>query len=97
MAQDTDHVDEDGVGDELGDEVFLDGSWDDLGEVPIQVDRDEDFVCKPCGDDEVIQDDMGEGFQIPKGVTDPKPPSREAVQKHHLTHWPYAPWCPHCR
>ena len=32
----------------------------------------------------------------PRALPDPRAPSLDIVRKHNLTHWPYAPWCPHC-
>ena len=67
-------------------EQDVDASWAQLEEAPIAADA-EDLRCVP-GDD-VIQDDEGEASQIHRALPEPKPPSREAVRKHNLTHWPY--------
>ena len=77
-------------------EPQVDKSWADLKDAPLQFDPDFD-LCGVCGDDEdVVQDEQGEGFIIPKGIPEPKAPPIEAQRRHNLTHWPYAPWCPHC-
>ena len=77
-------------------EPQVDRSWADLKDAPLQFDPDFD-LCGVCGDDEdVVQDEQGEGFIIPKGIPEPKAPPIEAQRRHNLTHWPYAPWCPHC-
>lgn len=72
-------------------------TWDDLKDAPVMADPLDDFACKPCnGDDDEVQDDEGNSFQVPRGIPEPKPPSVEAQRRHNLTHWPYASWCPHC-
>ena len=69
-------------------------SWSELHEAPVAANLDEDHVS---GDDtEVVQDDEGEAFQIPKCLPCPKAPSREMVRRHNATHWPYASWCEWC-
>ena len=77
------------------DQEVSEESWDKLDGAPIRPDPSEDFVCRAC-DDEVVQDDQGECFQVPRGLPEPKPPSLDVQRRHNLTHWPYAPWCPHC-
>ena len=48
-------------------EPQVDSSWANLKDAPLQFDPDVD-LCGGCGDDEdVVQDDPGEGFVIPKG------------------------------
>ena len=44
----------------------------------------------------MLQDDLGNGSQIPRGLPEPKMQSLEIQRKQNLTHWPYAAWCPHC-
>lgn len=73
-------------------ESIDDESWARLEEAPIMA--DEDLNCVPC--DNVVQDDEGEASQIHRALPEPKPPSREDVRKHNLTHWPYRNWCPWC-
>ena len=73
-------VDEDAEFDKVEDAAFA-----DLGE---------DFVCRPC--DDVVQDETGEASQLHRELPAPKPPSKEEVRKHNLTHWPYRSWCPWC-
>ena len=72
----------------------VEGSWDSLKEAPLEVDPFDDWRCGVCED--VVQDDLGVGFQIPRGLPEPQAPSLEIQRRHNLTHWPYAPWCPHC-
>ena len=81
-----------GVEEALGESDVEEG-WNDLKEAPISVDA-EDLTCIPCGD--VVQDDEGCASQVHRGLPEPKPPSREDVRKHNLTHWPYRSWCPFC-
>ena len=71
----------------------LDEEWANLEEAPFAADK-EDLLCVPC--DNVVQDDEGEASQIHRPLPEPKPPSREDVRKHNLTHWPYRSWCPWC-
>ena len=71
-------------------------SWSELGEAPVQAELSEDPIGGEAADEEVIQDSEGDAFQLPKSLPSPKAPSREAVRRHNMTHWPYAPWCPHC-
>ena len=66
-------------------ESIDDESWARLEEAPIVA--DDDLNCVPC--DDVVQDDEGEASQIHRALPEPKPPSREDVRKHNLTHWPY--------
>ena len=80
-------------GDEVAEEPDLDDGCGELEQAPIAADA-EDLKCIPC--DDVIQDDEGEASQIHRALPEPKPPSREAVRKHNLTHWPYRSWCPFC-
>ena len=49
-------------------------SWREL-----PADFADDFVCGDCNEgDEVFQDDDGVRSQVPKGLPEPKPPSRGA-------------------
>ena len=73
-------------------EPDLDAAWPDLKEAPIEA--DDEFICMPC--DDVVQDDEGVASQINRSLPEPKPPSRDEVRKHNLTHWPYRNWCPWC-
>ena len=76
-------------------EVIPDEGWADLADAPFDV--EEEFVCRPSGeDDEVVQDDQGQGHQLPREMPGPKAPSSDVIKRHNLTHWPYAPWCPWC-
>ena len=69
-------------------------TWDDLKDAPFAVDVEN---ADPVNvDDEVAQDDEGEAFICPRALPEHQPPSLALVKKHNLTHWPYAPWCPHC-
>ena len=68
----------------------------DLKDAPFEVDADDGFLCRPCEDEEIVQDDLGQAHQVPRGLPSPKAPSKDAIRKHNLTHWPYAPWCPWC-
>ena len=70
--------------------------WGDLKDAPFEVDADDGFLCRPCEDEEIVQDDLGQAHQVPRGLLSPKAPSKDAIRKHNLTHWPYAPWCPWC-
>ena len=79
--------------DEVVEEPDLDEGWVQLEEAPIAADA-EDLTCIPCGD--VVQDDEGVASQIHRSLPEPKPPSREDVRKHNLTHWPYRSLCPWC-
>ena len=69
-----------GTGAEGGEEHVepqVDRSWADLKDAPLQFDPDFD-LCGVCGDDEdVVQDEQGEGFIIPKGIPEPKAPPIE--------------------
>ena len=71
-------------------EPDLDAAWPDLKEAPIEA--DDELICVPC--DDVVQDDEGVASQIHQSLPEPKPPSRDEVRKHNLTHWPYRNWCP---
>ena len=72
-----------------------DESYGELHEAPLKADPSNELVCGEC-EEQVVQDDEGEAFQIPKGVTEPRPPPLDVQKRHNLTHWPYANWCPHC-
>ena len=73
--------------------VDSDHGWDQIEQAPILADA-EDLRCIPCGD--VVQDDEGFASQLHRALPAPKPPSRDEVSKHNLTHWPYRSWCPFC-
>ena len=91
------HPDEEveGGGDDDGVEDFPAEGWADLKDAPIELDAEDGMSCRPCGDDEeVVQDDLWQGHLKARELPSPKAPSAEAVRKHNLTHWPYAPWCP---
>ena len=70
-----------------------DDGWESIEKAPIDADE-EDLRCIP-GDD-VEQDDEGAASQLHRALPEPKPPSRDEVRKHNLTHWPYRSWCPYC-
>ena len=76
-----------------GVEVDADAEYARPGDAPFEVADGEDFICSPCV---VVQDDEGEASQIHRPLPAPKPPSKEEVRKHNITHWPYRSWCPHC-
>ena len=65
--------------DEIPDDVWVDEaqeeSWANVADAPIDADPLDNFVCTPCGGDDEVQDDKGNGFQMPKGLPEPKPPS----------------------
>ena len=72
----------------------VDASWDDLGEAPVRAEVAEEPLCGEChtADDDVVQDDVGDAFQTPRELPEPKAPSRAAARRHALTHWSYAVW-----
>ena len=83
-------------GGDVDHEGEVEDSWDTLEEAPVQAEKD-DLLRGDCNlEDEVVQDSNGDAFQIPRCLPEPKAPSREAVRRHNMTHWPYASWCPHC-
>ena len=86
--------------DEIPDDVWVveaqEDSWADVADAPINVDLSDDFMCKPCGGDDEVQEDKGNSFQMLKGLPEPKPPSVDAQRRHNLPHLPCASWCPHC-
>ena len=99
MVQDQDGevAEEDVELEEVGDdqaEGTSDDGWEDLADAPIGV--DEDAGGRDEVDDGFIQDDEGEGHHQACKLPGPRAPSRDAMKKHNLTHWPYAPWCPWC-
>ena len=74
-----------------------DGSWDNVEDAPVDIDpEDLAGIGIPSDDDEVVAQSDGEEFQMPRGVPQPKAPSREVRLRHNLTHLPYAGWCPWC-
>ena len=85
--------------DEEEDEARPEGeekSWSDVKDGPHGVDL-EDLRSGVCADaDDLVQDTSGEAAQLPNPLPCPKCPSPEAMRRHRLTHWPYAPWCPDC-
>ena len=96
VDEEREQPDADELPDDVWDDEAQEESWDNVGDAPIDADPLESFICKPCGGDDEVQDDEGNGFQLPKGLPEPKPPSVEAQRRHNLTHWPCASWCPHC-
>jgi hypothetical protein len=60
-------------------EPEVDNSWANIKDAPLlQMDPDVD-LCGVCGDEEdVVQDEQGEGFIIPKGIPEPKAPPLDA-------------------
>ena len=71
-------------------------SWDDLKDAPFGIEESDIPLCGNGDDDEVVQDADGDAYQCPRALPEPKCPSRAAMLRHNLTHWPYASWCPHC-
>ena len=83
------------AGDDDGAEAVDDESWADVNAGPFEADPS-DAPVVPEADDDVVQDADGDAFQCPRCLSEAKAPSRADMLKHNLTHWPYAPWCPHC-
>lgn len=96
IDEEREQPDADEVPDDIWDGEAQEESWASVADAPIDADPLDDFMCKPCGGDDEVQDDEDNRFQMPKGLPEPKPPSVEAQRRYNLTHWPYASWCPHC-
>ena len=47
-------------------------------------------------DADIIDMDDDSVVQIAKALPEPIQPSKQIVEAHNLTHWPYRSWCPHC-
>ena len=86
--EDTSAVDGGAVGG-----LDFEGGWESIDQAPLEADM-EDLRFVP-GDD-VVHDDEGSASQLHRALPAPKPPSKEEVRKHNLTHWPYRSWCPFC-
>ena len=83
MVKDPEDVD--GGGEDGGVEDFPVEGWADLKDAPIELDAEDGMLCRPCGDDEeVVQDDLGQGHLKARKLPSPKAPSIEAVRKHNL-------------
>ena len=48
------------------------------------------------GHEVIISDDRGAGALAARPLPSPQAPSPQAVERHFLTHLPYALWCPFC-
>ena len=73
--------------DDLEDDVMAkDVAWGD----PIIGEDEDDFVCKPCAEQDVLT------TAGPKVLPCPKEMSPAAFAKHCLTHLPYSSACPYC-
>lgn len=48
---------------------------------------EEDLVCEPCGGNDYIK---------PKTIRVDHTPSRQEVEEHMLSHFPFKAWCKHC-
>ena len=51
----------------------IDESWDNLGQAPVSAELEEP-LCGECNtaDDDVVQDDVGDAFQNPCGLPEPR-------------------------
>ena len=79
----------------VGGDAAEEEGWEKISDCPIADERREvsdDHDKEP----EVIVSGDGVAAQVPMGLPAPQLPSKAMIDRHNLTHIPYAPWCEHC-
>ena len=70
-------------------------AWEDVrsSEARSSKDKQEEEICRPCGEDVIMEPAEEAPVRIAR---DPGDPTEEEFENHCVTHLPFRRWCPIC-